>query len=48
VKHNWEAEQKMILTSAEEYDLLEQYNIALTERDKREKEKTVEKSTRNP
>jgi len=47
LKHNWEAEQKKILTSAEEYDLLEQYNIALAERDKREKEKTIEKSTRS-
>jgi len=36
------------LTSAEEYDLLEQYNIALAERDKREKERAVEKSTRTP
>ena len=48
VKHNWEEEQKKILTSAEEYDLLEQYKIALAERDKREKEKRVEKSTRTP
>jgi hypothetical protein len=46
VKHNWEEEQKKILTSAEEFDLLEQYNIALAERDKREKRKAVEKSTR--
>jgi APA family basic amino acid/polyamine antiporter len=46
VGHNWEEEQKKILTSAEEFDLLEQYNIALAERDKKEKEKTIEKSTR--
>ena len=46
VKHDWEAEQKQILTSAEEFDLLEQYNIALAERDKREKRKEVEKSRR--
>jgi len=46
VKHNWEEEQKKILTSAEEFDLLEQYNIALGERDKREKRKGIEKSTR--
>jgi APA family basic amino acid/polyamine antiporter len=46
VGHNWEEEQKKILTSAEEFDLLEQYNIALAERDKKEKEKRVEKSTR--
>lgn len=46
VKHDWEAEQKNILKSAEEFDLLEQYNIALAERDKREKRKAVEKGTR--
>jgi len=46
VKHNWEEEQKKILTSAEEFDLLEQYNIALAERDKLEKRKAIEKSTR--
>ena len=38
-------EQKKILTSAEEFDLLEQYNIALAERDKRTKEKSVETNT---
>ncbi len=43
VEHDWESEQKMILTSAEEFDMLEQYKIALAERDKRMKEKTVEK-----
>ena len=41
VKHDWEEEQKRILTSAEEFDMLEQYKIALAERDKREKEKAV-------
>ena len=46
VKHDWEAEQKQILTSAEEFDLLEQYNIALAERDKLEKGKAVGKNTR--
>ena len=46
VKHNWEEEQKSILTSAEEFDMLEQYKIALAERDKREKEKAVGKNTR--
>jgi APA family basic amino acid/polyamine antiporter len=47
VKHNWEEEQKKILTSAEEFDLLEQYKIALAERDKREKEKAFGKGTRS-
>jgi APA family basic amino acid/polyamine antiporter len=46
VKHDWEEEQKSILASAEEFDMLEQYKIALAERDKREKEKAVGKSTR--
>ncbi len=46
VKHNWEEEQKNILTSAEEFDMLEQYKIALAERDKREKGKAVEKNTK--
>jgi APA family basic amino acid/polyamine antiporter len=45
VKHDWEEEQKKILTSAEEFDLLEQYNIALAERDKRGKGKALEKTT---
>jgi len=31
---NWEAEQKDVLTSAEEFDLLEQYKVALAERDR--------------
>jgi APA family basic amino acid/polyamine antiporter len=35
IKHNWEKEQMEVLTSAEEYDLLEQYKNALAERDKR-------------
>ena len=48
VKHNWEEEQKGILMGAEEFDMLEQYTIALAERDKREKGKTGEKGTRTP
>jgi len=40
VKRNWEEDQKRVLESAEEYDLLEQYKIALKERDEDlEKEK---------
>jgi APA family basic amino acid/polyamine antiporter len=35
LNRNWEKEQMEILTSAEEYDLLEQYKNALTERDKK-------------
>jgi APA family basic amino acid/polyamine antiporter len=37
---NWEEEQRQVLLSAEEYDLLEQYKIALAERD-RQKRKNV-------
>jgi APA family basic amino acid/polyamine antiporter len=32
---DWEGEQKNVLTSAEEFDLLEQYKVALAERDRR-------------
>jgi len=46
VKHDWETEQKQILTSAEEFDLLEQYDIALKERDKRQKGKGIAKSAK--
>jgi basic amino acid/polyamine antiporter, APA family len=35
VKHDWEAEQRKVLESAEEYDLLEEYRYALLERDKK-------------
>lgn len=35
IKRDWEKEQIHILTSAEEYDLLEQYKNALAERDKK-------------
>jgi APA family basic amino acid/polyamine antiporter len=34
VKHDWEKEQIAVLTSAEEFDLLEQYKLALLERDR--------------
>jgi APA family basic amino acid/polyamine antiporter len=32
--HNWEEQQKEVLESAEEFDLLEQYKLALAERDR--------------
>jgi APA family basic amino acid/polyamine antiporter len=34
IPRDWEKEQKAVLDSAEEYDLLEQYRIALAERDR--------------
>jgi len=34
VKREWETHQKEVLTSAEEWDMLEQYKLALFERDK--------------
>lgn len=37
VPHDWEAEQKQVLTSAEEFDLLEQYKVALAARDRQMK-----------
>jgi APA family basic amino acid/polyamine antiporter len=38
IEHNWEEQQKEVLTSAEEFDLLEQYKNALAERDKKRAE----------
>jgi APA family basic amino acid/polyamine antiporter len=35
VKRDWETQQKQVLESAEEYDLLEQYKNALAERDRK-------------
>ncbi len=35
IGHDWEAEQKSVLIAAEEFDLLEQYKVALAERDRR-------------
>lgn len=37
IKHDWEQEQIDVLTSAEEYDLLETYKDALAQRDKKVK-----------
>ena len=37
IKHNWEQEQIDVLTSAEEYDLVEEYKNALAQRDKKVK-----------
>ena len=34
IKRDWESQQKQVLESAEEYDLLEQYKNALAERDR--------------
>jgi APA family basic amino acid/polyamine antiporter len=34
VPRDWEGEQKNVLTSAEEFDLLEQYKVALAQRDR--------------
>jgi APA family basic amino acid/polyamine antiporter len=34
IRHDWEREQQKVLESAEEFDLLEQYRIALAARDK--------------
>ncbi len=36
IKRDWEKDQIAILTSAEEFDLLEQYKLALAERNKKE------------
>ena len=34
IKRDWETEQKAVLLSAEEFELLEHYRLALAERDK--------------
>jgi APA family basic amino acid/polyamine antiporter len=34
VKHDWEREQVDVLTSAEEYEMVEQYKQALIQRDR--------------
>jgi APA family basic amino acid/polyamine antiporter len=39
IDHHWEKEQIEILTSSEEFDLLEKYKIALADRDKKKLEK---------
>jgi len=43
LKRNWEEEQVEVLTSAEEFDLLERYKIALAEKEKFEKKKKIKK-----
>ena len=35
IDHNWEKQQMEVLNSAEEFDLLEKYKLALAERDKK-------------
>jgi APA family basic amino acid/polyamine antiporter len=47
IKRNWEQDQIAILTSAEEFDLLETYKLALAERDK-EKQKEAKRAERQP
>ena len=39
VKRDWEEEQKNVLASAEEFDLLEQYKVALSARDRHKRER---------
>ena len=41
IKHNWEKEQIDVLTSAEEYDLVEEYKNALAQRDRKVKRDTT-------
>ncbi|MBI3949749.1 MAG: APC family permease [Acidobacteria bacterium] len=42
LQRDWETEQKVVLESAEEYDLLERYRIALAERDRSQRRLTGE------
>ncbi len=43
IKRDWETEQKAVLLSAEEFELLEHYRLALAERDKLLKKKVGRK-----
>ena len=43
IKRDWETEQKAVLLSAEEFELLEHYRLALAERDKLLKKKAGRK-----
>jgi APA family basic amino acid/polyamine antiporter len=46
LKRNWEKQQIEVLTSAEEYDLLEQYKLALADRDEElKKSKVIENAS---
>jgi APA family basic amino acid/polyamine antiporter len=46
IKRDWETEQRAVLLSAEEFELLEHYRLALAERDKLLKKKSAEKGER--
>jgi APA family basic amino acid/polyamine antiporter len=46
VKRDWESEQKAVLQSAEEFELLEHYRLALAERDKQLKKQSAERVER--
>jgi APA family basic amino acid/polyamine antiporter len=46
LKRDWETEQKAVLLSAEEFELLEHYRLALAERDKLLKRKSADKEER--
>ena len=41
VPHDWEAEQRKVLEEAEEFELLEEYNTALAQRDREHAPRTV-------
>jgi APA family basic amino acid/polyamine antiporter len=47
VKRNWEAEQMAVLEAAEEFDLLEQYKLSLSERDRQLKKMNALSSSKD-
>ena len=44
IAHDWEAEQRKVLEEAEEFELLEEYNTALAQRDRERTPRSVSKS----
>src|SRR6185503_18383502 len=44
--HNWEADQMQVLEAAEEFDLLEQYKLSLSERDRQLKKTNAVQSSK--
>jgi APA family basic amino acid/polyamine antiporter len=48
VQHDWEQEQIAVLTSAEEFELLEEYKEALAKRDQKGEHAAEQPATSNP
>jgi hypothetical protein len=44
IAHDWEAEQRKVLEEAEEFELLEEYNTALAQRDREQAPRIAHRS----